>query len=292
MLLDIENGSLVSVEFCDMSDESAVVTLIETIRERYGCINTLVHASGVLHDCRLHDMESDSVRKSFGPKAAGVWYLHRHTNKDEKRHFVMFSSVAAMFVNPGQANYSASNSYLDCLFRVRKTNYLPGVSIQWPEIADVGMAVRKDGSINISKNDMLGLNSVKDDLKDVLSSKKGVINKDILKYPLPKSLLLKDRFPSNLWHYVSNVEVKSTRQLMKNAKSRQKGKMGNKVWKLEEVQSKVEDSVKMVISPGYDSTNDDSSLDETANLMDIGLDSLGAVELSQNLESCFDFELS
>mmetsp|Transcript_17585 Transcript_17585/g.25663 ORF Transcript_17585/g.25663 Transcript_17585/m.25663 type:complete len:149 (+) Transcript_17585:224-670(+) len=103
-LLDLNDGSLVSIECCDMSDEAAVESLLETIREKHGRINTLVHTSGVPHDGWLRDMDSGSVRKSFGPKAAGAWYLHKHSIEDEIRHFVVYSSVSAAFGNNGQSN--------------------------------------------------------------------------------------------------------------------------------------------------------------------------------------------
>ena len=127
-----------SIECCDMSNESEVKSLLKRVCEKHGNINTVVHASGVLHDGWIQNMTVEDMRASFGAKAAGSWYLHRHTAElDDIRHFVLFSSTAAMFGNPGQANYAASNSYLDSLVRLRRSKGLPAVSIQWPSVADV-----------------------------------------------------------------------------------------------------------------------------------------------------------
>ena len=82
-------------------DEAAVGSLLERSHEKHGYINTLVHASGVLHNGLLHEIDSASVRKPFGPKASGAWYLHKHAAQDEIWHFVMYLSVSTGFGNPG-----------------------------------------------------------------------------------------------------------------------------------------------------------------------------------------------
>ena len=129
-LLQLGNGSCVSIECCNMSNESELTSLLKQVRKKHGNINTVVHASGVLHDGWMQNMTVEDTRASFGAKAAGAWYLHQHTAElDDIRHFVLFSSIAAMFGNPGQANYAASNTYLDSLVRLRRSKGLPAVSI-------------------------------------------------------------------------------------------------------------------------------------------------------------------
>merc|ERR1711923_84738 len=108
-----------SIKCCDMSNENDVSCMLSSIREKHDKINTIIHASGVLYDGQLHNLDADSIRSSFGPKAAGAWWLHKYTYYDEIYNFVVFSSIASLFGNVGQANYSASNSYLDALIRLR-----------------------------------------------------------------------------------------------------------------------------------------------------------------------------
>ena len=119
----------------------------------------MVHASGVLDDRWLRDMDGKSVRRLYGLKAAGAWYLHKHSLEDAMRHFLVYSSVSATFGNVGQVNYAASTSYLDALVHVCQMQGLSQVSVQWPEIADVGMAAVTGGSIGIKKENMLNLGS-------------------------------------------------------------------------------------------------------------------------------------
>ena len=72
-LLQQRDGSkcTVSIECCDMSNESEVQSLLKRVREKHAAINTIVHASGTIHDGLLHNMTAEAVRDTFGPKAAG-----------------------------------------------------------------------------------------------------------------------------------------------------------------------------------------------------------------------------
>ena len=54
----------------------------------------------------------------------------------------LFSSVAALFLGEGQANYSAANSCLDALAACRRAHGQTAVSVQWGAWAEVGMASR------------------------------------------------------------------------------------------------------------------------------------------------------
>ena len=62
-----------SVECCDMSNETAGEFLLRMVREKHRRINTIMHASGVLLDGRLHDMYSVSVSKSWKMRYGTLW---------------------------------------------------------------------------------------------------------------------------------------------------------------------------------------------------------------------------
>ena len=107
---------------------------------------------------------------------------------------------------------------------------------------------------------------------------------------LPHSMLMQDRFPSRLRPFVSEVAIKDThRQVGNNARSRLPARarrganIRSKVWNIKEVESEVDTAVRMAIA-----AEDDSALDQDSSLMEMGLDSLGSVELSRSLQQAID----
>ncbi|CDJ62037.1 KR domain-containing protein, related, partial [Eimeria necatrix] len=79
-------------------------------------VRGIFHAAGVTDDKALAEQDKASIEKVYAPKVVGAWNLHEvceelDLNKDLEI-FLMFSSVAALLGNFGQANYAAANSCL------------------------------------------------------------------------------------------------------------------------------------------------------------------------------------
>ena len=117
------------------------------------------HAAAVLDDKFLErDLDAAAIDKVMAPKALGAWYLDRHTRSLALDWFVLFSSVSAWVGNPGQGNYVAANAFLDALAQHRRAEGLPGISISWGAIADVGMLAENQlASATLSRAGIRGL---------------------------------------------------------------------------------------------------------------------------------------
>jgi acyl carrier protein len=92
----------------------------------------------VLDDCPIADVTAERLERVLTPKVQGAWNLHLLTRDDPLDWFVLYSSVASTIGNPGQASYAAANSFLDLLAHYRRQQGLPAVTINWGAVADAG----------------------------------------------------------------------------------------------------------------------------------------------------------
>ncbi|MBO4272440.1 type I polyketide synthase [Microbispora triticiradicis] len=136
-----ELGADVDVVACDVSDRDSVARLLREIpRERP--LTAVVHAAGVLDDGTVETLTRARLEGVLRAKADAAWHLHELTRDADLRSFVLFSSLAGTFGTPGQANYAAANGFLDALAERRRADGLPGLSIVWGAWENGGMAGR------------------------------------------------------------------------------------------------------------------------------------------------------
>ncbi|SYX83878.1 SDR family NAD(P)-dependent oxidoreductase [Paenibacillus alvei] len=134
----------------DLGDEAHVMEAVRTIRLKYGTINGVLHAGGKIDDAFILRKTSDSFENVMEPKHAGTIHLDRATADDELDFFVMFSSIAALMPNQGQADYASANSFMDAYACHRKQLVASGqrsglsLAINWPLWAHGGMQVEPE----------------------------------------------------------------------------------------------------------------------------------------------------
>ena len=68
---------------------------------------------GLLRDGMLGRQTASSLREVLSPKLAGTLALAAATYGAPLAAMTLFSSIAALLGNPGQANYAAANGVLD-----------------------------------------------------------------------------------------------------------------------------------------------------------------------------------
>eukprot|EP00922_Rhytidocystis_sp_ex-Travisia-forbesii_P020004 GHVS01029517.1.p1 GENE.GHVS01029517.1~~GHVS01029517.1.p1 ORF type:complete len:2046 (-),score=279.27 GHVS01029517.1:105-6029(-) len=130
---------------CDVSKASDCVAVFEEItKKELPPVRGVFHAAGVTADAAIPNQSRASIEEVFLPKVDGGWNLHNALDQFDLNKslevFMTFSSVAAMVGNFGQANYSAANAVLDGLVQWRRGMGLCGQSIQWGPWIEQGMA--------------------------------------------------------------------------------------------------------------------------------------------------------
>uniref|UniRef100_A0A914XLD1 Eukaryotic translation initiation factor 2A n=1 Tax=Plectus sambesii TaxID=2011161 RepID=A0A914XLD1_9BILA len=123
---------------CDVSSKSA---LLKTLGSLNLPIQSIFHTAGTIADGLAVNLNWDKFERVFRAKIMASWHLHQVSIKHHVQQFVAFSSVVSVTGNPGQANYSAANAYMDCLMHYRRSVGLAGQSINWG-LWPVGMGDR------------------------------------------------------------------------------------------------------------------------------------------------------
>ncbi|WP_218081861.1 type I polyketide synthase [Anthocerotibacter panamensis] len=137
-------GAQVLVLQADIAQAPEVARILEKIALALPPLKGIVHAAGVLDDGVLLQQNGERFAGVLAPKVQGAWHLHQLTRAQPLDFFVLFSSMAAVLGPRGQGSYAAANAFLDALAHQRRAEGLPGLSINWSAWAQGGMAAKLD----------------------------------------------------------------------------------------------------------------------------------------------------
>ena len=135
-----EAGARILIFNGDISRFDDVQQVVQKIEAEMPPLRGIIHSAGILDDGVLQQQKWEKFINVMSPKLDGAWYLHSLTREKQLDFFVLFSSIASIFGNAGQANHAAANSFLDVLAHYRHQHGLPALSINWGIWSGVGIA--------------------------------------------------------------------------------------------------------------------------------------------------------
>ena len=150
----------------DIAQREQAQELIAKARQRFGRIHGVIHSAGVIRDALLSKKTPQDMEQVLAPKVYGTLYLDEATCDEQLDFFVLFSSLAAVTGNMGQADYAYANSFMDSFailregLRVRHKRFGKSLSINWPLWQEGGM--RMDEQTEILFTRTMGLESTQD----------------------------------------------------------------------------------------------------------------------------------
>ncbi|KAM7215616.1 hypothetical protein V8F06_009003 [Rhypophila decipiens] len=140
-----------------MSDVMQAVNLAARTRPIAG----VVQLSMVLRDRLFSDMAFSDWEAVTAPKMQGTENLHaallsvidpKEKQQDNLDFFVLFSSIAGLVGQRGQANYAAANTFLDAFIQYRHSLGLTGSVLDVGAVGDVGFVAERSDLVNFFKS--------------------------------------------------------------------------------------------------------------------------------------------
>jgi polyketide synthase PksN len=140
-------GAQVEYQEVDVSQQQAVSRLFQYIQEKFGSLQGIIHSAGVIRDNFILKKTPEELHTVLEPKVTGLVNLDQGSKALPLDFFILFSSTSGSLGNPGQADYSTANAFMDAYAQYRnglvKVNARQGqtIAINWPLWKEGGMYV-------------------------------------------------------------------------------------------------------------------------------------------------------
>ena len=252
-----------SVVRCDAAELMDTRRMVGAILAKGTSLAGVWHAAGVLSDRLLRAQVAATVKRVFAPKVAGACALEQVAASSVLDTFVLFSSIATLIGGGGQSNYAAANGCLDALGACRRVRAMNATSVQWGPWAAAGMAADESVNARIQASG-IGLISLEQGTLALHATLHPAVSgvMSLLVLTWSKFLGLLPSVPALVANYASRKGTATA---------------GGPQGEVKQV------TLEMIQQTLKSTTGGD--VDPDAPLMESGLDSLGAVELGNQLQA-------
>ena len=133
-------GADIHVECGNIAEPTTAARLVAAATATGLPVRGVLHAAAVVADDTLANITDEFIDRDWAPKVYGAWHLHNATAKQPLDWFCSFSSAAALMGYTGLGAYAGANSWLDGFAYWRRAHGLPATTIAWGAWAEIGRA--------------------------------------------------------------------------------------------------------------------------------------------------------
>lgn len=284
-----QQGVRVEVFKSDVANPDELGKLVVDIEAKLPTIRGVVHAAGVLDDGAFLNLSAENFNRVLAPKINGGWNLHKFFSGRNLESFVLFSSGASILGTAGQANYTAANMALDQLAQHRKSLGLAALSINFGNIAEIGLAAAdsirgerlKDQGMGLIYPDQLP--QYLDAIFDLPGAQYMLMDIDFQKWSEWNSGVKDNHFYSEVLKYI-RAEEPTAEKVSEEATTALP--YTNKISAVRYYKGVVKNLVSTITKIPV------SKIKEDATFKSLGIDSLMAVQLKNKLQEISNLELT
>jgi thioester reductase-like protein len=131
----------VKVAAVDICDRFSLEQLWQEINTELPAIRGIFQVAGMSGYQPLAEMSIADFDRVLAPKVQGTWLLHQVSCNDDLDFFVSFASISGVWGSKGQVHYGAANCFLDAFAHYRHSQGLVATTIDWGPWAGGGMAL-------------------------------------------------------------------------------------------------------------------------------------------------------
>ncbi|KAH9844660.1 Hybrid NRPS-PK synthetase [Teratosphaeria destructans] len=136
-------GASVKTFKMDVTSRQSVQALYDDIRANLPAIGGVCNGALVLQDQLFLDMKADALNEVFAPKVDGTLFLNEIFTDSSIDFFISFSSTSSIMGNAGQSNYNAASLFQAALAEQRRARGLPASVLTLGIVVDVGYIAQR-----------------------------------------------------------------------------------------------------------------------------------------------------
>ena len=142
----------------DVSSKQEVMDLMNYIKDNFGALSGIIHSAGIVRDNLILKKPIEEFSQVLKPKVTGLVNLDQASKDVRLDFFILFSSLAGVVGNPGQADYATANAFMDAFAKYR--NSLIDSNKRWGKTLSVNWSLWMDGGMQVNKENekLLGEN--------------------------------------------------------------------------------------------------------------------------------------